>query len=603
MIFAYDPFFGFFSGTLYDTVVDVRTGLWSYRAGSFATLVAVALFASVLARTKGGTLVLPPLRDRQAMVRAALGLCALAVSAGVTIEGPALGHWQTGSTIATQLGGRASGPRCDLIYPDSLLAQQATLLVRDCEQELGADERRLGANLDGRLTAYVFSDANQKRELMGAADTSIAKPWRREVYVQMAGFPHPVLGHEIAHVVAGSFARWPFRVGGGVLPDPGLIEGVAVATSPDDEELSGAQWARAMLDLGVLPPMKRLFSLGFLGQSAEKSYTAAGAFVAWVLEQWGSAVVRSWYGGASIETLTHRSWEELDDAFRAWLRTLVMPAEASAYARAKFERPSVWQRRCPHVVDALNRAGDRCRDEHRFARATALYDKALARDPHDWHALFDSARIEMRYGQEDRGREKLASMGADEHAPRTWRDRAQEALADDDLTHGRDARAVETYRTIAARSLDEDASRTLEVKALGAGEPSARRAIVDLLIGEPGRPLDAWFGALSMGEWAAQTRGAPLAAYLEGKNLARHEAWARAAAWLDGALDGGLPTARLGREALRERAICGCALEDGNALARVRDAVQGYDSPFVGSSGGRREWLLRFVSRCEQAVP
>src|SRR5260221_2206065 len=60
MIFAYDPFFGFFSGTLYDTVVDVRTGLWSYRAGSFATLVAVALFASVLARTNGGTVVLPP---------------------------------------------------------------------------------------------------------------------------------------------------------------------------------------------------------------------------------------------------------------------------------------------------------------------------------------------------------------------------------------------------------------------------------------------------------------------------------------------------------------------------------------------------------------
>jgi hypothetical protein len=34
MIFAYDPFFGFFSGTLYDTIVDQRPQLWSYRAGS-----------------------------------------------------------------------------------------------------------------------------------------------------------------------------------------------------------------------------------------------------------------------------------------------------------------------------------------------------------------------------------------------------------------------------------------------------------------------------------------------------------------------------------------------------------------------------------------
>ena len=39
MIFAYDPFFGYFSGTLYDTVVDVRPELWTYRGGSLATLV------------------------------------------------------------------------------------------------------------------------------------------------------------------------------------------------------------------------------------------------------------------------------------------------------------------------------------------------------------------------------------------------------------------------------------------------------------------------------------------------------------------------------------------------------------------------------------
>jgi tetratricopeptide (TPR) repeat protein len=602
MIFAYDPFFGYFSGTLYDTVVDVRTGLWTYRGGSLATLAGAALVISVLARGDGGRLALRPLRDRSVAVRAVLGLAALTVSAAVTFEGPALGHWQTSSTIAKTLGGWASGPRCDVVYPDSLLSRQAALLVRDCEQELAADEQRLGTRLDGRLTAFVFSDSNQKRELMGAADTSIAKPWRREVYVQTAGFPHPVLGHEIAHVVAGSFARWPLRVGGGLLPDPGLIEGVAVAASPDDDELSGAQWARAMLDLGILPRNEQLFSLDFLGQSAAKSYTVAGAFVAWVLDQWGGAVMRAWYGGASIEKLTRRSWSTLDTDFRAWLRTRTMPDEATAYARAKFERPSVWARPCPHVVDALDRAGDACTEEHRFGRAAALYDRALTRDPRDWHALLDRARIETWYGDEARGRHELTRIEADDQAPRTWRDRAQEALADDDLARGRDVQAVEAYRSIAARTLDEDAARTLEVKALAAGQPEARRAIIDLLVGEPGRPLDTWLGALSMGAWAAETRE-PLAAYLVGKNLVRHDGWSRAADLLDRAVDAGLQTARLGRAALRERAICACALDDREALDRARDKVLAHDSPFVGSSGGRREWLLRFISRCEEAVP
>ncbi len=107
---------------------------------------------------------------------------------------------------------------------------------------------------------------------MGAADTLIAKPWRHEVYVQLSAYPHPVLGHELAHVVAGSFGRGPFRIAGsagGLWPDPGLIEGVAVAASPDDDELTDAQWAHAMLDLGSLPPMASVFSLGFLDQRTQ----------------------------------------------------------------------------------------------------------------------------------------------------------------------------------------------------------------------------------------------------------------------------------------------------------------------------------------------
>jgi hypothetical protein len=604
MIFAYDPFFGYFSGTLYDTVVDVRPELWTYRAGSAATLAGVALLAAALARTARGR---PALGSgARSRVLLACGAALLAVSLAVTAEGAALGHWQTAATIARALGGHASGARCDVVYSDALLRYQADLLVRDCEQELAADEARLGAHLDGRLTAFFFSDPDEKRRLMGAADTSIAKPWRREVYVQYAPYPHPVLGHEIAHVVSGSFAVGPFRVGGGgIIPNPGLIEGVAVATSPDDDELSDAQWARAMLDLGTLPPVRSLFSLDFLGSSASKSYTIAGAFVGWVLDRWGAPVVRAWYGGGSVEALTGLSWPALDDAFRGWLRTLPMPAEAQAYARAKFERPSVWARRCPHVVDALDRDADKCRDAHRFDRADALYASALASDARDDHARFARAKIAAQSADPElaaAGRGALGALASQADAPRTWRDRAEEALADDDLARGHDAAAETAYRAIAGRTLDEDAARTLEVKALASGDADARRAIVDLLLAEPGRAPDAWLGALSLGVWAgsdARPDSAPLAEYLVGKNLASREQYARAVPWLDRAIAGGVPTARIGREALRQRAIAACALRDADAIGQAKRAVLAPSSPFADSSGGRREALLRLLARCE----
>jgi hypothetical protein len=601
MVFGYDPFFGYFSGALYDTVVDVRTELWTYRAGTAATLVGAVLVASAMTRASGGKLAVRPLRDQPGtLARGFLGLALLVGSLVSCLEGPALGHWQTASSIASELGGRASGPRCDVVHPDSLLPAQVTLLVRDCEMELAADEQRLGAHLPGRLTAFVFKDADQKRRLMGAADTQIAKPWRQEVYVQMTGFPHPVLGHEIAHVVAGSFARGPFKVAGslgGLLPNPGLIEGTAEATSPDDDELTDPQWARAMLELHILPSIHELFGLGFEGENSSKAYTVAAAFVTWVLDRWGPEVLRAWYGGGSIETLAGKGWSALEGDFADWLKSQSLPDEALAYAKAKFDRPSVWGRTCPHVVDALDRRADRCRDDHRLAAAQALYDAALSRDPHDWHAQFDRARLTMWYGDEAAGRAELSRVAADEKTPRTWRDRAQEALADDDLAHGRDAEAALAYRAMAARTLDEDAARTLEVKALGTGNPPARRAIVDLLVGEPGRPVDSWLGALSLGGWAEETHE-PLAGYLVGKNLTLREDWKRAAAWLDRALDAGVPSPRVGRELLRQRAVCACALGDADALGHIRELALADGSPFAGSSGGRRAAVLRLVARC-----
>ncbi len=602
MIFAYDPFVGFFSGTLYDTIVDVRTELWTYRAGSLATLAGVALVASVLSRGDNGQLALRPLRaDWRATARLLAGVAALGVSLVFAAYGPELGHWQTPQSIARALGGRAAGPHCDVLYPDSLLAEQVALLVRDCEEQLAADETRLDTHVRGRLTAYVFRDGNEKRRLMGAAQTSIAKPWRREVYIQLSSYPHPILGHEIAHVVAGSFGRGPFRIAGsagGLWPNPGLIEGVAVATSPDDDELTDAQWARAMLDLGILPPVGKIFSLGFLGENAAKSYTIAGAFVAWVLDRWGASVVRAWYGGTSIEALSGESWAALDDQFRQSLRGLTMPAQALAYARARFERPSVWARTCPHEVDALNRDGDQCRDERRFARAVEAYDGVVARDPRDWHARFERARIDVWYGDHDRGRDDLTKIREDDQAPRTWRDRADELLADDDLARGLDERAAAIYRALAARTLDEDAARTLEVKAQSAGDPAARRAIIDLLIGQPGRPVDPWVGALTLGTWAERTHE-PLADYLIGKNLALHADYVRAASWLDSAFDAGVPTASVGRELLRQRAICACAIGDSVALERVRGRVLADGSPFAQSAGsGRKQWVLALLARC-----
>ena len=112
MIFAFDPFVGYFSGTLYDTVIDAGTALLTYRTGSLATLVAVALVASVLTRDPERRLRLVQIRGGHATgtrARAALAVVAQRRASSSRANGPRSGHWETCGTIAADLGGARSG--------------------------------------------------------------------------------------------------------------------------------------------------------------------------------------------------------------------------------------------------------------------------------------------------------------------------------------------------------------------------------------------------------------------------------------------------------------------------------------------------------------
>ena len=96
MVFAYDPFVGYFSGTLYDTVVDA-SGLVTYRAGSAATLLAAFMLALHLGRNDQGRVNVQSIgRPGLALVG---GLAAVVSFLHVT-AGPRLGHWHTRGSIS-----------------------------------------------------------------------------------------------------------------------------------------------------------------------------------------------------------------------------------------------------------------------------------------------------------------------------------------------------------------------------------------------------------------------------------------------------------------------------------------------------------------------
>jgi hypothetical protein len=136
MVFAFDPFVGYFSGTLYDTVIDGGNALLTYRLGSLATLVAFALAASVMRRTPRGWSA--DLRSPRTLLALLAGTASLATF----VFGAKLGHMSTPASIRADLGAEKHGVRCDVVYPSTTREQEANLLVKDCDEQVAAVERQ-----------------------------------------------------------------------------------------------------------------------------------------------------------------------------------------------------------------------------------------------------------------------------------------------------------------------------------------------------------------------------------------------------------------------------------------------------------------------------
>src|SRR5436190_18897053 len=196
---------------------------------------------------------------------------------------------------------------------------------------------------------------------MGARDVEMAKPWRREIYLDHRGFPHGSLRHEIAHVVASAFGDPIFGVaakrfaGLPVFVSPGLIEGFAVAADwPGGyDRLTPHESVRAMQQLGVQPTIRELLSLQFLTVSSARSYMTAGSFLRFLLDTYGAPSLRRLYeSGGDFEGTYGKSIATLESEWRKMIATIALPPDVVEGNRERFRAGSVFARPCPHAIAA-----------------------------------------------------------------------------------------------------------------------------------------------------------------------------------------------------------------------------------------------------------
>lgn len=595
-IFAYTHFVGYFPGSLYDADIAIGAPYWTLRVASLALL--ALLLVTLHVAHDGTQLALGRFRERPRLAALA-GMLALGLGL-VELYGPELGHRSTSASIAAELGGRLDGERCTVIVPRELPRGQAERMRDECDYRVARAEEVLGVTQRARVTAFFFRDASEKQRLMGASNTYIAKPWRNEVYLQLAPWPHPVLFHEVVHVVAGNVGRGPFRVSGGIgglLPSAGIVEGVAVAVAWDErEDLTPHQWARALVEIGHAPSIAATEGLGFLLQPASRAYTANGSFVRWILETRGNEAVRRLYRTGSYEEALGMPLAEAEGQWRAFLETVPLPPHAIPMARLRFERPAIFGQICPHAIAQLEEdlgialvAGD-------DARAIERCEAILALD--EGQASIRAVRVGGlgRAGRFEDAEAELAHLVGPPSAATPVIVRARESLGDAYWQHGDLARARALYEANLAVPQPEDQQRQIEVRLYAlerGGEVSA--ALRELLAADARETVDAGTQLAAIARLDRADTGG-LGAYLTARQLFARERFDLLLPLVDRANEQRLPTEAILRESERMRAMALYATGDLDAAEHawrtIRDDARAREGD-LGREVEAEDWLAR----------
>jgi tetratricopeptide (TPR) repeat protein len=408
-----------------------------------------------------------------------------------------------------------------------------------------------------------------------------------------------VMGHELAHVVAGRFGEGPFRVSGplgGWFPDPGRIEGVATAATPsDDPEFTLQEWSRAMLDLGLLPPLAAVFRLSFLGENSSTAYTVAGAFIEWLHDTYGPEAVRGWYSGAPLERVTGgKTLSTLEAEWRSSLGRLKLPPQALISARARFDRPAIFGRKCPHVVDRLTGEAHGRLAQGDFRGAKERFEQVLRLDPQSFPARMGLGSCALRAGDEAEARRRWGELARDPELHRLLQLAAEEAIADLDLSAGHMDAAKRRYAEIAENVSDEDRLRTLDVKS-NPGSDLGRQAVAALLVGDPQFGRDFSEAAALLGRWSAAEPDNGLPDYLLGRNFYLGGRYPSAQRELDRARSRSITLPRVEVEAVRMQLIVACAQND---LTRARAALTSWNALAGSVDPGERDAVAQMARRC-----
>lgn len=364
-IFVYNPIFGFFPGPLYDEAIPITV-----------TLIISRLYVVLL-----GTLLLFVLRLISAVRQNSINIwdpiifiVLIASIIVIKINEPNIGISYTRSYITENILSESLETENFIIYfdPGTKEAINIDLIASDHEWRYKQLKDYLTLDSSEKIKSYIYPDVEIRKKLTGAGETTIANPIHGEIHLIYDSFPHPILKHELVHVMSGEFGHDVLKIS----PKIGLLEGIAVAADWRGQKFTPHQWSKVIVEMGIAPDISDIVGFGFWYAPSEISYTLMGSFSRYLIDTYGIEDYKKAYKTGSF-SVYGKGVDKLSGEWVEYLRTVDTPPETKAIAEARFSRPSIFQATCPRKIAGLKTSAYEQFMDDNYSGARKLLSKAL----------------------------------------------------------------------------------------------------------------------------------------------------------------------------------------------------------------------------------
>lgn len=448
-IFVYNPIFGFFPGPLYDEAIPITLTLIISRITVLFWGI-LLLLGLKIANGLGQSLI--RIWDTLLFILIAIMIAA------VYMNESKIGISYSREYITQHILSESLETENFIIYypPGTPQAKDIELIAKDHEWTYNQLKEDLNLDTTQKIKSYIYPDIKTRKKLSGAGETTIANPIHNEIHLIYDTFPHPVLKHELVHVMAGEFGGKFLKLS----PKIGLLEGIAVAVDWRGQRFTPHQWSKVMVDMGIAPKIQDIVGFGFWYAPPQVSYTLMGSFSRYLIDNYGIENYKSAYKTGNFSKY-EKSLDELALEWQEFLSTVETPPEVVAIAEVRFSRPSIFQATCPRRIAELKNQGYENFENDNYYKARQNFSKALTYDNSDSNIISWLAHSHYYEGNYDRALEIANSLV---QSSQMEKDLLTNIKGNSYWQKGVKEKALQIFNGLLEQQLTESTRRELEIK-------------------------------------------------------------------------------------------------------------------------------------------